>query len=261
MSVVDAWLIPTPGRETRLWRFSSTAVFAFVTGCSKLVVGYLNKPKLYNKDQFLKHVERHDKARPLITVANHYSMVDDFLIGYMCSWRRMLQAPLRRWIPGAKDVCCKTYVSSLFFQLGRVIPIVRGDGVYQKGMDFCTDIMNANGWVHVYPEGKVNTEQEYIRFKWGIGRLVAESKVCPIVLPYWHLGMEVVWPMKIPYYPRAGKKLTVLIGEPLDFTDDLNTLRNENKTQEEIRKHITDKIQDSLFKLRTKTEELHETKV
>ena len=38
----------------------------------------------------------------------------------------------------------------------------------------------------------------------GIGRLVADSKVCPIVLPYWSLGMEDMFPTKRPYHPRTG---------------------------------------------------------
>ena len=35
----------------------------------------------------------------------------------------------------------------------QAIPIVRGDGVYQKAVDYCIAVLNDGGWVHVFPEG------------------------------------------------------------------------------------------------------------
>lgn len=58
-----------------------------------------------------------------------------------------------------------------FFSLGRCIPVVRGDGVYQYGVDFCVDKLSDNGWVHVFPEGKVTANA--VRIKWGVARMVS----------------------------------------------------------------------------------------
>ena len=35
----------------------------------------------------------------------------------------------------------------------QAIPILRGDGVYQKAVDYCIALLNEGAWIHVFPEG------------------------------------------------------------------------------------------------------------
>lgn len=85
--------------------------------------------------------------------------------------------------------------------MGRCVPIVRGEGVYQKGVDFCIEKLAENQWVHIFPEGKVTPTP--IRIKWGVARMVSYK----VVICYFSLSR------------MHSFVITTLTNDPSDFSN------------------------------------------
>jgi monolysocardiolipin acyltransferase len=162
-----------------------------------------------------------------------------------------------RWSLTAHDICFTNTLHSQFFARGNCVPVIRGAGVYQQGLDMCVELMNQGKWIHIFPEGKVNMDNTFIRFKWGIGRLIAESEKLPLIIPMWHCGMDKVLPNTEPYRFKWGQEVLLNIGKPIDLTEVVNStpyLEGDDKTK---RKLITDRIQAELMNLKEQTEKLY----
>lgn len=66
------------------------------------------------------------------------------------------------------------------------------------------------------------------RLKWGIGKLIAHSPEPPVVVPFFFMGTETVYPQHkvtkecFNKLPIPGCKVNVRFGAELDFTDLIN---------------------------------------
>jgi len=96
--------------------------------------------------------------------------------------------------------------------------------------------------VHLYGEGKVNQPDTYVkndeghiclpRFKWGVGRILMEAKLPPVIIPMWITGFDQLMPEGRPfpynYLPRFGAHLGVTFGNPIAENELLEALRSKS---------------------------------
>lgn len=252
------WIIPRLRNPSRLWNCASSITVAVVGLFTKLFVEFFNKTTVYNREALQRAVQRAPDV-PLLTVSNHHSCFDDPGLWGSLDARTLTSGARMRWSLAAHDICFTNSLHATFFALGKCVPVVRGAGVYQPAMDFCVERLARGEWVHIFPEGRVNVDKEHIRFKWGVGRLVADSAARgrpPVVLPLWHEGMDRVLPNVEPYRLRTRNRLYLTVGEPLLLLPLLDRLKNANASEEETRRAITERIQEELMKLRSRAHAL-----
>lgn len=60
--------------------------------------------------------------------------------------------------------------------------------------------------------------------------MITESNICPLIVPFYHLGMDSVLPNVEPYKPQMGQKVSIYVGEPLVLDDFVETMKKENRS-------------------------------
>lgn len=252
------WIFPKMRNPSTLWNIASTVTIAAVGLFSKLIIVWLNRTRVYHRHYLDTALDKRPRGVPLLTVSNHHSCFDDPGMWGILKLKHCCNTRVIRWSLAANDICFTNIYHSWFFMSGKCIPVVRGLGVYQPAVDLCIQKLELGNWVHIFPEGKVNMTKDFLRFKWGIGRILYESSVLPIIVPIWHIGMDEILPNQPPYYLRFGKRITYNVGPPIDLSDLIESLRIRKISEPEARKIITDKIQDEMMKLKSETEKLHD---
>lgn len=143
------------------------------------------------------------------------------------------------------------------------INVCQTDGVYQKCIDFIVSKLNTtnNMWLNVFPQGRIQMPPEdWIRLKWGVGRIIAEAHETPLVLPYWHEGMNKILSVneiRSAVLPKFGQKVTVVFGDVIDFAEQVRDMRFANVSPRNQRLHITNVIESELRLLKEKCQDLH----
>ncbi|KAM3180388.1 hypothetical protein ACTXT7_016381 [Hymenolepis weldensis] len=235
---------------------------------------------MVNQKVLLDVVKNRPSYKPLVTVSNHYSCLDDFILfGNALPLSILSDADRFRWVLTAVDICFLNTPYCMFFASGKAIPVWRrvrdsktgkiilpGMGVYQPSMDFSLQLLNSGFWIHSFSQGRVIMPHErsmetQIRLRWGIGRLLADAKVDPIILPLWHCGVDDISPCVEPYTrnaisgifgPRLG--VTAYVGEPFEVG---HLVRNSKLTSSDLHARLTEVVQCELYKLKPLAEEEH----
>jgi monolysocardiolipin acyltransferase len=82
-----------------------------------------------------------------------------------------------RWSLCAREICYRNPLLAAFFQSGKTLPIERGAGAGQPVMRVAAGEVGRGGWVHVFPEGKVNFTGQLAALRWGVGKMVCDATV------------------------------------------------------------------------------------
>uniref|UniRef100_A0A6N2KYG5 Tafazzin family protein n=1 Tax=Salix viminalis TaxID=40686 RepID=A0A6N2KYG5_SALVM len=173
----------------------------------------LNRVQVYGVEKLHDALLHRPKNKPLLTVSNHVASVDDpFLIASLLPPSVLMDAQNLRWTLCASDRCFKNPVSSAFFRSVKVLPVARGEGIYQKGMDMAIAKLNSGSWVHIFPEGSRSRDggKTMGSPKRGVGRLILDADTVPLVIPFVHTGMQEIMPLGATL-PRIGKRCFLVI--------------------------------------------------
>ncbi|KAL5996130.1 hypothetical protein ACLOJK_026203 [Asimina triloba] len=168
----------------------------------------LNHVQIHGAEKLHEALSKRPEGKPLITVSNHVAAVDDpFVIASLLPPSVLMDANSLRWTLCAADRCFRNPVTSAFFRCVKVLPVSRGDGVYQNGMDMALSKLNNGGWVHIFPEGSRSRDG---------GRTVGSAKrgvgSCIFIPPALNGVSTIV-------HDIGYMQVTVLIGDPIHFDD------------------------------------------
>ncbi|MED6156451.1 hypothetical protein PIB30_014417 [Stylosanthes scabra] len=244
--------------ESTLLRMMQAVAVPVVGNVCHVFMNGLNRVQVYGLEKLHDALLHRPKGKPLLTVSNHVASMDDpLVIASLLPPNVLLDAKNIRWTLCATDRCFKNPVTSAFFRSVKVLPVSRGDGIYQKGMDIAISKLNHGGWVHLFPEGSRSRDggKTMGSSKRGVGRLVLDGDSMPIVVPFVHTGMQDIMPIGA-NFPRIGKMVTVLIGDPINFDDILDVEKVSDVPRKELYDAVASRIGDQLHKLKVQVDTL-----
>lgn len=242
-----------------------TYIIIGVATISRLWLKYSSKELKIRNQEILMNLLKNHRRGPLLTISNHISTLDDPLIwGALLSNKHiydLIRREQMRWTLGAEEFTFTNPLTSWFFRHGQVIPISRGQGIFQPAMDCALEILKMNRWLHFFPEGRViqdddenNAElltttdfKEFTmigRLKWGIGRLLMECQKNVTILPMILKGFDRMKPNNR-IFPLINQELEIIIGDPIS-SHEIIKKTNHSFDDDLKRIHLTQHIQKIL---------------
>ncbi len=148
---------------------------------------------------------------PAIVVCNHLSFVDSIFLPLAIPRKMTFLAKSDYFTgKGLKGALVRWFMTS-----AGQLPIDRSGGkASEASLNTGLAVLAAGGVLGIYPEGTRSPDGRMYRGRTGVARMVLEAHVP--VIPVAVIGTEKVMPLgaKLP----AVKKVTVVIGEPMDFS-------------------------------------------
>ena len=206
------------------------SLFAFI-------VRVQNKFRTHRLKTLTDLVWKRPHKRGLLSVSNHLSVMDDPGLFAAClPWWRLPNSKFR-WTICTEDVFFANPFVQKLLGAGNGLPLDRSGSLEQPMFQRFQEKLDNGNWCHIFPEGRVwqrwrynDTDTHLGKFKFGVGKLIAHCKNQPIVVPFFHKGMDMVVPEKVTknlkkpsvpksLIPKTGQDVTMWVGEPIDFTE------------------------------------------
>ena len=236
---------PSHPVEGALHALGRRVVISVTTGLAKFLIPLRSTVEVHNLDRLHRFADRpRAGGAPLITVANHHSVLDD---PAMMSFIAPAAPEKLRWSICTEEICFKDGFPATWFSLGKAVPVARGASIYQKGVAALQDRVNAGEWVHVFAEARTWQEGGKPRrdaegrwcsasgrcgppgaalgpLQWGVGKVVANAAAPPVVVPVYHTGMADVAPQNeendvIGWDLLNAHHIDIRVGEPGPVAD------------------------------------------
>ncbi|KXS14451.1 hypothetical protein M427DRAFT_57629 [Gonapodya prolifera JEL478] len=216
-SLVSSFLMFAVMGVTKAWAFNPFLTRSFCVKGNREFTELVRQLSKSNRQSYA----RNEGMRPLITYSNHVATVDDPITWSTLPISLIANNRTSRWVPSTREIVFNTPLKSWFFGNGQSICIDRGGGIWQEGMNASIEKLKRGGWIHIFPEGKINQHTKIARFKWGISRLLHEVlHLNPTIVPIYVRGMEQVVPLdpvtRNTYSPVRDRDLLVAFGNPVD---------------------------------------------
>jgi 1-acyl-sn-glycerol-3-phosphate acyltransferase len=204
-----------------------------------VTVGYIFF-HLFNRTKVVGRENVPQQANTLL-VCNHQSMIDSFLVGLSCFYPRSLIRPsLIPWSPAAEENFFRTPFLSWLADNWKCIPVKKGRKDL-RALRQMADAIKKSPMI-LFPEGTRSRDGSIGRSRAGVGMLILESR--PAVVPVYIEGMNQILPIGS-MFPRFFKKIQVVYGKPLDFSEFYGL--EKNKAMAEA---ITERVMQAIRALR-----------
>ncbi len=195
---------------------------------------------LFNRTKVIGRKNVPQRANTLL-VCNHQSMIDSFLIGLCCFYPRSLIRPsLIPWSPAAEENFYRTPFLSWLADNWKCIPVKKG----RKDLSALRKMADAikKSPMILFPEGTRSRDGSIGHSRPGAGMLILESR--PTVVPVYIEGMNQILPIGS-MFPRFFKKIDVVYGKPLDFSEFYGVEKNKA-----LAEAITERVMQTIRTLR-----------
>ncbi|KAF8314568.1 uncharacterized protein EI90DRAFT_3089979 [Cantharellus anzutake] len=184
---------------------------------------YVNKVQVSGLDVLQRALkESNGRGKGVLTISNHISVVDEPFVWGCLPISQYFRPRDMRWTLGASDIMFTNPIFSSFFRAGQVIETFRGRGIYQPAVNDAVRKLDDGAWIHLFPEGYVNQAGGLLRFRWGVGRIIMNTRAFPTIIPMWLSGFDKLMPesRSFPkFIPRLSPKheVSITFGNPIDF--------------------------------------------